>query len=95
MCAEEPGYTGAVRVLETCGYVAIPEKWAARVEAVKSITTPHASLLERAVLHIVSAEGHSGRHVRRIQTIDAKRVPLIVEEAARPQLRHTSSLVSH
>ncbi len=65
------------------GYMVVPENLVDRVEAIKSITSRHAPLLEQAVLHAFIIEGHFGRHVRRMRTIYAERHGILLDEAAR------------
>jgi aspartate/methionine/tyrosine aminotransferase len=40
------------------GYMVVPENLVERVEAIKSITTRHAPVLEQAILHAFLTEGH-------------------------------------
>jgi len=63
------------------GYMVVPEPLAERVQAVKSITNRHASLLDQAVLHAFIAEGHFARHVRRMRSVYAERLGMLLNEA--------------
>jgi GntR family transcriptional regulator / MocR family aminotransferase len=64
------------------GYMVVPENLVERVEAIKSITTRHAPVLEQAILHAFLTEGHFGRHVRRMRGIYSERLGVLLEEAA-------------
>jgi len=63
------------------GYLVVPEDLVERVEAIKSLTTRHAPMLEQLVLHEFVAEGHFARHLRRMREVYAGRLALLVEEA--------------
>lgn len=63
------------------GYLVVPEAIVDTVAAAKSVTTRHASLLDQAILADFLAEGHFGRHVRRMREIYAGRLRVLLEEA--------------
>lgn len=63
------------------GYMVVPDVLIDRVEAMKSITSRHAPVLEQAVLHSFVAEGHFLRHVRRMRSVYAERLAVLLEEA--------------
>jgi GntR family transcriptional regulator / MocR family aminotransferase len=58
-----------------------PQDLIAKVEAVQSITCRHAPLLAQAVLADFIAEGHFGRHIRRMRTIYAERLGVLLDGA--------------
>jgi len=63
------------------GYVVIPLEWVRHFEAIQSLTSRHAPLLEQIVLSDFIAEGHFGRHLRRMREIYAERLSVLLEEA--------------
>lgn len=63
------------------GYVVIPAQFVDRVEAIKSLTSRHAPMLEQAVLAEFINEGHFGRHLRRMREIYAERLAVLIKEA--------------
>lgn len=63
------------------GYMVVPEALIDRVEAMKSITSRHAPVLEQAVLHAFIVQGHFVRHVRRMRAVYAERLTLLLAEA--------------
>jgi GntR family transcriptional regulator/MocR family aminotransferase len=63
------------------GYMVIPFDLLPRFEAVLSLTSRHAPLLDQIVLTDFIAEGHFGRHVRRMREIYAERLSVLLEEA--------------
>jgi len=65
------------------GYLVVPPDLIARVEAVRSITCRHAPLLAQAVLADFIADGHFGRHVRRMRAIYAERLGVLLDGADR------------
>ncbi len=67
------------------GYVVIPPGLAKYFAAAISLTTRHASVLEQAVLCDFIAEGHFGRHLRRMREIYAERLSVLLR-AAREKL---------
>jgi GntR family transcriptional regulator / MocR family aminotransferase len=67
------------------GYVVIPFGLLGKFEAVKSLTSRHAPVLEQRVLGEFINEGHFGRHLRRMREIYAERLGVLIE-AARERL---------
>ncbi len=65
------------------GYMVVPEALVERIEAIKSITSRHAPLLEQAVLHAFIAGGHFGRHIRQMRAVYSERLGLLMDEAHR------------
>ncbi len=63
------------------GYVVIPENLVSRVEAAKSVMSRHAPLLEQVVLDQFIRDGHFARHLRRMRTVYAERLGVLLEEA--------------
>jgi GntR family transcriptional regulator/MocR family aminotransferase len=63
------------------GYVVAPADLIARFEAVKSITSRHAQLLDQAVLCDFIAAGHFARHLRRMREVYAERLSVLLEAA--------------
>ena len=63
------------------GYLVVPEDLVKPVAAALSITRRHAPLLEQAVLADFVAEGHFGRHLRRMREVYAERLGVLMEEA--------------
>ncbi len=63
------------------GYLVLPEDLVDRFAATQSVTHRHAPLLEQAVLADFLAEGHFGRHIRRMREIYAERLSVLLEEA--------------
>jgi len=63
------------------GYVVIPFDLLHRFEAIQSLTNRHAPLLEQLVLSDFIAEGHFGRHLRRMREVYAERLAVLLEEA--------------
>jgi GntR family transcriptional regulator/MocR family aminotransferase len=61
------------------GYLVIPSDLVDYVAATQSITSRHAPLLEQAVLCDFIAEGHFGRHVRRMREVYAERLGVLLE----------------
>jgi GntR family transcriptional regulator/MocR family aminotransferase len=61
------------------GYVVLPPDLVDYVAATLSITSRHAPLLEQAVLCDFIADGHFGRHVRRMRGIYAERRAVLLE----------------
>lgn len=60
------------------GYLVVPGDLVDRVAAVKSIATRGAPLLEQAVLTDFMAQGHFGRHVRRMRNVYAERLGVLL-----------------
>jgi GntR family transcriptional regulator/MocR family aminotransferase len=63
------------------GYVVIPSNLLDRFEAILSLTCRHAPMLDQLVLSDFIAEGHFGRHLRRMREIYAERLSILLEEA--------------
>ena len=63
------------------GFLVIPEDLIDSVSAIRSIGSRHAPLLEQAVLCDFLAEGHFGRHLRRMREIYAERSAALVTDA--------------
>jgi GntR family transcriptional regulator/MocR family aminotransferase len=63
------------------GYMVIPFDLLHHVEAMLSLTVRHAPLVDQLVLTEFIAEGHFGRHLRRMREIYAERLSVLVEEA--------------
>ena len=63
------------------GYLVVPPGLIDRVSATISITSRHAPLLEQAVLCDFIAEGHFGRHLRRMRQVYAERLSVLLESA--------------
>jgi GntR family transcriptional regulator/MocR family aminotransferase len=63
------------------GYVVIPSSLVRRFEAMLSLTSRHAPMLEQLVLHTFITEGHFARHLRRMREVYADRLGVLLEEA--------------
>ncbi len=63
------------------GYLVLPPDLVDRFAAAQSVTNRHAPLLDQAVLADFLAEGHFGRHVRRMREIYAERLSVLLESA--------------
>jgi GntR family transcriptional regulator / MocR family aminotransferase len=63
------------------GYVVVPFDLLHTFEAIQSLTSRHAPLLEQLVLADFIAEGHFGRHLRRMREVYAERHSVLLEEA--------------
>ncbi len=63
------------------GYLVVPSDLVDRFAAALSITRRHIPLLEQAVLADFIADGHFGRHVRRMRQIYAERLTVLLESA--------------
>lgn len=63
------------------GYVVVPPSLLDRFHAMQSLTSRHAHMLEQLVLAEFIAEGHFGRHLRRMREIYAERLAVLLEEA--------------
>ena len=61
------------------GYLVIPLDLVDYFAATKSVTSRHAPLLEQAVLCDFIAEGHFGRHIRRMREVYAERRSVLLE----------------
>ncbi|HUM13434.1 MAG TPA: PLP-dependent aminotransferase family protein [Myxococcaceae bacterium] len=65
------------------GYLVLPGPLVDRVAALRSMTIRHPPVLDQAVLAAFIAEGHLGRHVRRMREVYAERRAVLYEAAAR------------
>jgi GntR family transcriptional regulator / MocR family aminotransferase len=65
------------------GYLVVPPDLVDAFAAAKSVTSRHAGVPEQAVLCDFIAEGHFGRHVRRMREVYAERLAVLQEEARR------------
>jgi len=65
------------------GYLVAPADLVDHVAAIRSVTSRHAPVLEQAVLCDFMAEGHFGRHLRRMREVYAERVSVLVTNAQR------------
>lgn len=63
------------------GYLVVPPALVDRVEALRSVTVRHPPMLDQAVLAEFLAEGHFGRHVRRMREVYAERLGVLLESA--------------
>lgn len=61
------------------GYLVIPQDLVGYFAAAKSVTSRHAPVLEQAVLCDFIAEGHFGRHLRRMREVYAERLSVLLE----------------
>jgi len=64
-------------------YLVIPHDLVDRFAAVLAMTRRHAPLLDQAVLSDFIAEGHFGRHLRRMRQIYAERLAVLLDHARR------------
>ena len=60
------------------GYLVVPSDLVDRLLAIKSLATRHAPLFEQAILCDFMAEGHFGRHVRRMRAVYGERLAALV-----------------
>ena len=65
------------------GYLVVPDDLVDRVSALKSVSRKFEPLLEQAVLADFIADGHFGRHVRRMREVYAVRLAVLIERAQR------------
>ena len=63
------------------GYAVIPSNLVHHYEAMQSLTSRHAPMLEQLVLTEFMTEGHFGRHLRRMREVYAERFSALLEEA--------------
>jgi GntR family transcriptional regulator/MocR family aminotransferase len=63
------------------GYLVIPPDLVDYFAATKSITSRHSQLLDQAVLCDFIAEGHFGRHLRRMRAAYAERLSILLQSA--------------
>lgn len=61
------------------GYIVAPHDVLAKLEAVKSITSRHAQLIDQIVLCDFITQGHFARHVRRMREVYAERLGVLLE----------------
>ena len=61
------------------GYLVIPPDLVDNFAATQSVTSRHAPLLDQAVLCDFIAEGHFGRHVRRMREVYAERRSVLLD----------------
>lgn len=61
------------------GYIVAPPEVLAKMEAVKSITSRHAQLVDQVVLCDFITQGHFARHVRRMREVYAERLDVLLE----------------
>jgi GntR family transcriptional regulator/MocR family aminotransferase len=62
------------------GYLVVPPDLVDRVAAAKSIISRHAPLLDQALLCDFIADGHFGRHIRRMREVYAARLDVLLSE---------------
>jgi GntR family transcriptional regulator / MocR family aminotransferase len=65
------------------GYLVVPPDLVDPLSALKSVARRFEPLLEQAVLADFIAEGHFGRHVRRMREVYAARLSILLEQAHR------------
>jgi GntR family transcriptional regulator / MocR family aminotransferase len=63
------------------GYLVLPSGLVDHFEAIQSLTSRHAPMLEQLVLTDFIADGHFGRHLRRMREVYAERLSVLLEEA--------------
>jgi GntR family transcriptional regulator/MocR family aminotransferase len=63
------------------GYLVVPADLVDLVSAAISVTSRHEALIDQAVLSDFIAEGHFGRHLRRMRQIYAERLSVLLEDA--------------
>ncbi len=63
------------------GYAVLPADLVNRFEALQSLGSRHAALLEQLVLCDFIREGHFGRHLRRMRQVYAERLAILLEES--------------
>jgi GntR family transcriptional regulator / MocR family aminotransferase len=71
------------------GYLVVPPDLIDRLHALKSLASRYAPLLDQAVLCDFIAEGHFGRHLRRMREVYAERLAVLLRSAK----HHLGSLV--
>ncbi len=64
------------------GYLVVPSDLVDRLQAIKSLASRHAAVMDQAVLCDFIAEGHFGRHVRRMREVYAERLAVLLRAAA-------------
>jgi GntR family transcriptional regulator/MocR family aminotransferase len=65
------------------GYLVVPESLVERVATMLSVSRRHGPVLEQAILADFIADGHFGRHIRRMREIYAQRLGVLLEEGRR------------
>jgi GntR family transcriptional regulator/MocR family aminotransferase len=65
------------------GYLVVPQDLVDCFAAARSMTSRHPPVLEQAVLCDFIADGHFGRHLRRMRQVYAERVSVLLEGARR------------
>lgn len=65
------------------GYLVLPPDLIDHAAAIKSLTSRHAPVLEQAILCDFIADGHFGRHIRRMREIYARRLHTLLDAAER------------
>jgi GntR family transcriptional regulator / MocR family aminotransferase len=65
------------------GYLVVPPDLVDLVASARSVLQRHPALLEQAVLSRFIAEGHFGRHLRRMRGVYAERLGALMESASR------------
>jgi GntR family transcriptional regulator/MocR family aminotransferase len=65
------------------GYLVVPESLVERIETMLSVSRRHGPVLEQAILTDFIADGHFGRHIRRMREIYAQRLGVLLEEGRR------------
>jgi len=63
------------------GYLVVPPDLVDRVAAAKSVVSRHAPLLDQAILCDFIADGHFGRHLRRMREVYAERLAVLLAES--------------
>ncbi len=63
------------------GYLVIPQDLVEYFAAAKSITSRHAQLVDQVVLCDFISEGHFGRHLRRMRSVYAERLSVLLQSA--------------
>lgn len=61
------------------GYLVLPPQLLPYFEAAKSLTSRHAPVLEQAILAEFIAQGHFGRHIRRMREVYADRLSTLLK----------------
>ncbi|HET8763158.1 MAG TPA: PLP-dependent aminotransferase family protein [Gemmatimonadales bacterium] len=65
------------------GYLVVPEMLVDRMATMLSVSRRHGPVLEQAILADFIADGHFGRHIRRMREIYAQRLGVLLEEGHR------------
>jgi GntR family transcriptional regulator/MocR family aminotransferase len=63
------------------GFLVVPSDLVDRVEAVKSLTNRYAPVIDQAILNDFIAEGHFGRHIRRMRQVYGERLSVLLDLA--------------